>query len=168
VDDVNRLADLVFALDHPYDPESVVRAAAMVAELVRRLNHATLHRATLPDPAQLDQIVGRLQRAVQGLTQTLGQLANQLDWYATDPHISHDRNLDPTGAAVHAAEQLRTAAGALITVARHMDAAHQTTSHLYHDAPDHPAHPAPPAEPTPGGPPPLPPSPRAARPRRTR
>ena len=49
------------------DPERVLEAADGVSELVRRLNHATFHRAALPYPSSVGNVVGRINAALWGV-----------------------------------------------------------------------------------------------------
>jgi hypothetical protein len=88
--DAEHAADLLLTLDGPYHPDHLIEAARTVAELVRRLNHATFSRSALPYPPQLDRVVACLRSSVYGLQQTFGQLAVRLDAFATDPRVGHD------------------------------------------------------------------------------
>ena len=160
--DADRAADLLLPLGGPYDPDAVVQAATTVAELVRRLNHATFHRTSLGYPSQLYRVVGGLRAGVYGLDQTLRQLATRLDRWSTDPRVGHDHGRDPSAACVGAAEHLRRAAAALAAVTRPLDAAHEHTSHLELHETGHPGRRAfpPPAPSGPATPAPPPPQPR--------
>jgi hypothetical protein len=44
----DRIADQLLPLGGPYHPDAVVATATAMAELVRRLNHATFHGSALP------------------------------------------------------------------------------------------------------------------------
>jgi hypothetical protein len=135
--DVDRVADLVLPLGGPYDPEAVVQAATTVAELVRRLNHATFHPMALRYPSQLYRVVGGLRAGVYGLDQTLRQLAARLDGWAADPSVGHDHGHDPAATCADASERLHRAAVALVAVTRPLDTAYEATSHLSLDEPEH-------------------------------
>jgi hypothetical protein len=126
-----QIADLLLALGGPYHPDNVTEAARTIAELVRRLNHATFSRSALPYPPQLYRIVSSLSAGVYGLRQTFSQLAARLDAFASDPRVGHDsRRDDPATACQEAAHALRRAAAALDTVTGPLDWAVQVTSHL--------------------------------------
>jgi hypothetical protein len=129
--EAEQIADLLLPLGGPYDPDQVIETARTVAELVRRLNHATFSRSALPYPPQLYRAVSSLRSGAYGLRQTFGQLAARLDAFTTDPRVGHDsRRDDPATACHEAAYALRQAAAALDTVTGPLDAASQITSHL--------------------------------------
>jgi hypothetical protein len=138
--DADQVADLLLPLDSPYPSERVLEAARTVAELVRRLNHATFGRAALRYPPQLYRAVGALRSGVYGLQQTFTQLAARLDTFATDPRVGHDNRHDLATACTDAAAQLRLAAAALGIVTAHLDQAHETTSHLSYTTTDRRRH----------------------------
>jgi hypothetical protein len=161
--DADQVADLLLPLDGPYPPEAVLEAARTVAELVRRLNHATFHRTALRYPPQLYRTVGALRSGLYGLEQTFTQLAARLDAFAADPRVGHDARRDPQVACTVAARQLRLGAAALGIVTTHLDQAHETTSHLSYTTTDRRRHgpsvklpsgqvPSPPAAPSPNPP----------------
>lgn len=131
--DADRIADLLLPLGGPYDPDAVVQAATAVADLVRRLNHATFHASALRYPAHLYQVVGGIRSAAYGLGQTLRQLATQLDRWAMDPRVGHDQAGDPSATCANARDRLRQCAASLATVTAPLDAAHALTSHLSFD-----------------------------------
>lgn len=84
-------ADQILPLGGPYNPEAVTATAALCAELVRRLNHATFRgENSLPYPSSVDRLVTNLNGAVAGLPQLLGQLAQRLDTFADDPNLYAD------------------------------------------------------------------------------
>ena len=129
--EAEQIADLLLPLGGPYEPDHVIEAARTVAELVRRLNHATFSRSALAYPPQLYRAVSSLRSGVYGLQQTFGQLAARLDAFATDPRVGHDsRRDDPATACTDAAHALRQAAAALDTVTGPLDTTSQITSHL--------------------------------------
>jgi hypothetical protein len=126
-----QIADLLLPLGGPYDPDQVIETARTVAELVRRLNHATFSRSALAYPPQLYRAVSSLRSGLYGLRQTLGQIATRLDAFAADPRVGHDSRRDDPATACHdAARALRQAAAALDTVTGPLDTASQITSHL--------------------------------------
>lgn len=115
--DVDDLADELLPVDGPHTPDGVLAAAGLISELVRRLNHATLPERTdrsLPYPAAVDSVVGRLQGALGSMPQLLGQLARRLDELAHDPRLYDDRGAGaadpPSEVATFAAEMLRSEA----------------------------------------------------------
>lgn len=141
VPEAEEVADLLVPLGGPYDPDSVIEAARTIAELVRRLNHATFNRSALAYPPQLYRAVSSLRSGVYGLQQTFGQLATRLDTFAADPRVGHDsRRADPATACREAAHAIREAAAALDTVTAPLDAASQITSHLDYNPTAFPRH----------------------------
>ena len=66
-------------LDGPYNPEAVLEAAEALAEITRRLNHATRDPACLEYPAEAGRLIWSLQSAASRLPQLLGQVSH---WYA--------------------------------------------------------------------------------------
>jgi hypothetical protein len=126
-------ADLLLPLGGPYyEPDAVMETAAAVAELVRRLNHATRHTDALWYPSELDRVVGSLNAAVYGLEQTCGQLADRLDIWADDPDVGHDGRDSPQVACELAADHLRHAAAARAAMTGPLESARALTSHLTH------------------------------------
>src|SRR5262245_27636338 len=92
--DLDEIADEILPVDGPHTPDGVRAAAGLIGELVRRLNHATLRERverSLPYPATVDAVVGRLQAAAGGLPQLLIQLAHRLDALAAAPGLYDDR-----------------------------------------------------------------------------
>jgi hypothetical protein len=153
--DADQIADQLLPLDGPYHPDGVIETARTVAELVRRLNHATFHRAALAYPPQLYRTVGSLRAGLYGLQQTFGQLATRLEAFATDARVGHDTRRDDPAIACHdAAHELRRAAAALGSVTGPLDAATQITSHLDYNLTAFPRPDRPPAA-APAAPPPT-------------
>jgi hypothetical protein len=134
VPEAEQIADQLLPLGGPYDPDAVIETARTVAELVRRLNHATLSRTALAYPPQLYRTVSSLRSALYGLQQTFAQLAARLDAFAADARVGHDTHRDDPAAACHdAAHQLRQAAAALNSVTGPLHTTTQITSHLDHN-----------------------------------
>ena len=131
--DPDEVANLLLPLDGPYHPDRVIEAARTVAELVRRLNHATFHASAMRYPPQLNRTVGALRFAVYGLDQTFNQIARRLDGFANDPCIEHDDRGDPWAGSADAAQHLRQAAEDLRAVTVPLDRASAITSHLGYD-----------------------------------
>lgn len=86
IPDPEVVADMVLPLGGPYTPEMLAAAASLVAELVRRLNHATRNPA-IDHPALVDAAVGLLARAVAGMPQLCGQLATLLGRFHDTPGL---------------------------------------------------------------------------------
>ena len=131
--DADRIADLLLPLGGPYTPEAVVQTATTMAELVRRLNHATFGGGALRYPSHLYHVVGGIRSAAYGLEQTLRQLSTHLDRWTIDPRVGHDRNGDPSHTCAQACEELRRCAANLDAVTTALDTAHELTSHLNFD-----------------------------------
>ena len=131
IPEAERIADQLLPLGGPYDPDAVIETARTIAELVRRLNHATFSRSALAYPPQLYRTVSSLRSGLYGLQQTFGQLAARLNAFAIDRRVGHDtRRDDPATACLHAAHALHQASAGLTTVTSPLDAATQITSHL--------------------------------------
>jgi len=112
----DRGMDRLLPLGGPYDPDGVAEAARTIAELVRRLNHATVHSSALRYPPHVHRTVEALRSALHGLRQTFTQIAVRLDGLGADPRVGHDSGADPAAACAEAASQLRQAADALSAV----------------------------------------------------
>jgi len=137
------IADQVLPLDAA-GPEQVAAAASLVAELVRRLNHATSTATaapTLPTPQDADQVVSALDDAVKRMPQLCGQLADLMDRFAATPGLVADA-LGPTppdgapGIARAASYSLRCAQMRLAAVASDLRVAGRSTARLYFDNPN--------------------------------
>lgn len=132
------LADQALRLDGPYPPGAVVATAGLVAELVRRLNHATTEAAVLPQPSHVHAAIGELAGVVAGLQQLLTQLAARLQQFSADPrrlrHSQHGHVRDSMDFALldllHAAADLRRAADASRGTAAAIRSAHARTGYL--------------------------------------
>jgi hypothetical protein len=112
--DIDEIADELLPVDGPHKPEGVQAAAALIRELVRRLNHATLpHRAdrSLRYPAVVYRTVSSLHGAAALLPQALQQLATRLEGFASTPGLYDDRydraDTPPDLVAMTAASYLR-------------------------------------------------------------
>jgi hypothetical protein len=135
---IDLIADQVLPLDAT-GPEQVAAAASIVAELVRRLNHATSSATAapaLPTPQAADQVVSALADAVERMPQLCGQLADLMDRLAAKPGLTAD-GLGPTppegapGIARAAGYSLRCAQMRLAAVASDLRIAGRSTARLY-------------------------------------
>lgn len=123
-------ADGILPLDGA-TPEQALAAASLVAELVRRLNHAT--RGATPTPPELDSIVTSVHLAVRGLPQLVTQLATIAEQYASHPLLAADDGGNPTKLAVAASQEMTIAAARLVDTETHLNRARQHTAQLYLD-----------------------------------
>jgi hypothetical protein len=127
--DIDRVADQVLRLGGPYTVEAVSDAAGLLAELVRRLNHATLGWVAA---TTVDSLVARLSLAVGAMPQLCCQLGESLQWWATSPDLATDKgSLDPAEVAGDAALELADAGLLLTGVWERLRQAHNHTAHLY-------------------------------------
>lgn len=102
------------------DPELTESAAAMISELVRYLNHATMSGATeaVPYAATLYGATGSLAAAGAGLRQLCAQLADRAAELAQDPNARHDQHRgDAEVSREHAVVNLAAAAELLADAA---------------------------------------------------
>jgi hypothetical protein len=120
---LDALADRVLPLAGPRTPEQLAAAGRLLAELVRRLNHATL-TTTIDHPAQLDAVIGHLHTAADRLPQMCNQLAGLLGRFDQAPGLYTDTaagQADPgeviaaargrLGYAAHVCDQVAEALG---------------------------------------------------------
>ena len=63
----------------PPSPERTLQLAETLAEIVRVLNHQTMHHEALQYPAEADRVVRELLSAAERLPQLLGQVAGWLE-----------------------------------------------------------------------------------------
>ena len=119
--DADVVADQVLPLGGPYDPEAIIAAAHTIAELVRRLNHATFDNGAFQYPAQLSNTVGAIRDAVVRLDQLFNQLDNHLVQFAQDPALYANRSDVATEVAT-----ARSALSAAAHIAGDLDAAMKT------------------------------------------
>jgi hypothetical protein len=123
----------------PYTPDQIHTAAAAIAELARRLNHATLaHHVgdTLPTPGDVDLVLTSIAALTARLPQLIGQLADTLSRYNPDRLAVDQIGPATTGpdAARHAMFILTDAAQAANALADLLaDARHYTRRLTYQD-----------------------------------
>ncbi|WP_435590785.1 hypothetical protein [Nocardia sp. bgisy118] len=135
------LINQAFSLDGPHTADTVIAAAAAIAELWRYLGHATIGgtRNLLADPADAYSVVGLLsvadRRATDVLERLAGYAVNVGDESTYTKHFGHD---DPDGspdqiqAGMHyAATELRQAANSRRWSASELDRAAGWLSHIY-------------------------------------
>lgn len=134
--DPDALADEIILLDGPHDADNVIAAAGVVAELVRRLNHATQAykcERVLFYPSNVDRLVSLLAGAAYGLPQLCRQLAARMDVFAADERLGVDNlgeALAPAGVALDAQVDLYIAAQGADAVADALSRARRSTSRL--------------------------------------
>ena len=132
--DFDAYADQILPLDGPYNASDVHTAARLVAELVRRLNHATLGdnaEQSLPIPQDVDQVVVWLHTALSRVPQLFNQIASRvqrLEGVGVDDH--HD-GLDSSDAAVMVAQHLARAVPHIDQATTELRQAQRITGRLY-------------------------------------
>jgi hypothetical protein len=119
---------------HNADPDRIVVAAGTIAELVRRLNHATFDPTTWRWPSQIDATVASLVAAAAGLQQLLRQLGAGLDRFARDERL-YDSAPTVGGRAAasvadNAANHLVDAGVSAATLQLHLSRSHGYTARL--------------------------------------
>jgi hypothetical protein len=127
--DVDQFADHILGFDAT--PEQVAAAVAVIAELVRRLNHST--RAVTLTPQQVDQVVADLHRTVTMLPQLLQQFGFHLGQTAAHPRLAATGNRPAPEVAHLAARHLYATAERMFEAGDWLDATRQLTSKLYLD-----------------------------------
>lgn len=90
---VDRIADQVLTVEGPYTADGVTGAVGLVAELVRRLNRATLRPSDsgLDDPRDLDTVVQDLAITTERMQQLLAQVANHVGLVRDNPRAGVDQ-----------------------------------------------------------------------------
>jgi hypothetical protein len=88
-------AESVLPLDGPYDPQRVIFAGDAIAELVRRLNHATQPVNTpqsLPYPSDAASLLAGLSSAAARLQQLIRQVSARVhQWESVPDELADDR-----------------------------------------------------------------------------
>lgn len=110
-------------------PDDIIHATAVVAEIVRRLNHSTLTETLTPP--ELDRTVSALQTAVQRLPQLITQIAANVGHWVGGPHLTSDDGQDPGRVAFQAQRELTAAVDGLVRAETHLNRARQHTARLY-------------------------------------
>lgn len=118
--------------DGPHTPETIVSAAAALAELTRHLANATRARATLADAPALSAVLGSLSAAASTLPQVLRQLDGSAEDLATDLDLYDNQGAPSDQTALRVAVECETAAGRAAQLASVLDHAHQFASRLGH------------------------------------
>lgn len=135
---VDVAADKILPLDGPHDMGAVITAAALVAELVRRLNHATRPRSVFDEPAEVDDVLANFAAVLDRMPQLLDQLRQHLTWYGEDPAVDTTRTGRSAQVVVEAACGNLFEAGQIIVRAADLVRRGQSfTSTLTMTAPDH-------------------------------
>ena len=107
-----------------------VEHAATAAEAVRTLNHLTLGRSALGEPAELDRLVAELAIMAGRLPQLLRQLRGWLDAEQHTGRLRTDNTTDPARTVDRAAAELTEAGHAAHHLRLALDDAHQLLAHL--------------------------------------
>lgn len=125
-------ADGILPLDGA-TPEQVATAAAVIAELVRRLNHNLTRRPAeaLPEPQDVDAVLWNLHTTSQRLRDLLRHLATRTEALGRHDAIGSTGQYAPDIAAGIAAINLRDAADRLDEAESAIKAAASETSRLY-------------------------------------
>jgi len=110
--------------------------AATAAEAVRALNHLTLGRRALGEPAELDRLVAELAIMAGRLPQLLRQLRGWLDAEQHAGRLLSDNTTDSARIVDRAAAELAEAGDAAHDLGRALDDAHQLLAHLAATEPD--------------------------------
>jgi hypothetical protein len=113
-----------------------IENAATAAEAVRALNHLTLGRRALGEPAELDRLVAELAMMAGRLPQLLRQLGGWLDAEQHAGRLRSDDTTDPARIVDRAAAELTEAGHAAHDLGRALDDAHQILAHLAATEPD--------------------------------
>lgn len=87
--DPNQETERILPLDGPYPPGRIKDAAAIAAELIRHLNHATQDNAVLTPP-DIDRTIASLESLVMRLQRLLRQISHMLIAAAADPKLRTD------------------------------------------------------------------------------
>lgn len=131
-----RIADSILPLDGPYDQNSMADAGAVIGELVRRLNHATMaHNApdALPYPQDVARLIDDLATATERLPQLLAQIAYRIGFLALDERLIVDQRMPeqrPAFVTGTAAQYLTDAQGFLHEAATALVRVQGSTSRL--------------------------------------
>ncbi len=110
--------------------QPAVDLAVTAAEAVRGLNHHTLGRHALSEPAELDRIVAELATMAQGLPQLIRQLSSWLNAEHDAGRIGSDDHLDEALVVDRAAAQLAAGRHAAHELGQFLDNARQQLAHL--------------------------------------
>ncbi len=110
--------------------QPAVDLAVTAAEAVRGLNHQTLGRHILSEPAELARIVAELATMAQRLPQLLRQLSSWLNAEHDAGRIGSDDDLDAARVVDGAAAELAAARRTAHQLGQFLDSAHQQLAHL--------------------------------------
>jgi hypothetical protein len=122
--DPEALADQVLPIGGPYTPGQVHGAAELLAELVRRLNHATRHDDALPAVRDVERLIALLEATAGSLPQLCRQLITRV----------RSERLGVDGGGLQAVTDTATALTAadvhLVSAALALDRAHQAAARM--------------------------------------
>lgn len=132
--DTDRIADQILRLDGPYTPDETIAAVKVVAELVRRLNNATLNALvlTLPNPGNVDTVIQDLVILMERLPQLLDHIATRIDMLGGDPRVAVDQRgeRDLADVVAWAVVNLREASSGVDSARKALKAVGAGTSRL--------------------------------------
>jgi hypothetical protein len=120
----------------PYSPDRTAEVAAMMAEAVRYLNHATQGRAgreALHYPSHLDRVVASLATMAQRMPQLLEQMESWLrnETGASRTEVTYGQYAGRADLAYDVtASRMEVAAARFADAAKALEQAHQITSAL--------------------------------------
>lgn len=130
----------VTQIDGPHSSERTAEAAGLIAAAVRFLNHATLPANNAPGidyAGDVDNILGAIGTAANGLQQTLSQCAAALRDELATGHLRLDPGRpfadDPPAAVAMACDKLESALHACGDLRTALDGARRTTAGMYRD-----------------------------------
>ena len=115
----------------PHDDDTIIALAAITAEAIRVLNHATRDSAAIGEPATTDRVLADLATAVDRLPQLLAQLTHWLTGQYTSGRLAHDRGQLTDAVTSVVAVLDRDAAPHAARLAAALNQAHQATAGLY-------------------------------------
>ncbi|MGS0685510.1 hypothetical protein ACVBEQ_10230 [Nakamurella sp. GG22] len=110
--------------------QPAVDLAVTAAEAVRGLNHHTLGRHALSEPAELDRLVAELATMAQGLPQLITHLSSWLNAEYDAGRIGSDDHLDEAIVVDRALAQLTAGRHAAHELGQFLDDARQQLAHL--------------------------------------
>lgn len=124
------MADFHLSVDGPHSDDYTRHVAQAFAEAVRVLNHATLNRDGVTDPATVHDVLGSLRDGIQRLEQTLHQLDGHLARFDRDD-LAHSGGGNPGIALGTAHLGVIDARAEAAPLAAYLDEAYTATSGLY-------------------------------------
>lgn len=149
-DPISEAAERLLPLAGPYEPDAVVVSAAVIAELMRRLNHATRHATAVPHPEYVASVAGNIGQAMRATDQLSRQLSRRLEDQAASEPMYTTQNRPLNEVIGHTADNLhdvgyyaRQVAEALESVQRNADSLGIDCKDPWHSSRDMPTEPCP-------------------------